>query len=131
MEQFSLDHVLFMPTYISPFKQNAEDVADGVHRLAMCRLAIAPYPCFSVSDYELQQKTVSYTIHTISSTFRMDSVASEIETSFGGGGCILCFIFSITDSFAIEIPLLSFAVFFLFRPLIQLMEYNIFYYVFR
>ena len=22
MEQFSLDHVLFMPTYISPFKQN-------------------------------------------------------------------------------------------------------------
>lgn len=33
---------------------------------AMCRLAIAPYPCFSVSDYELQQKTVSYTIHTIS-----------------------------------------------------------------
>ena len=55
-----------MPTYISPFKQNAADVADGVHRLAMCRLAIAPYPCFSVSDYELQQKTVSYTIHTIS-----------------------------------------------------------------
>ena len=66
MEQFSLDHVLFMPTYISPFKQNAADVADSMHRLAMCRLAIAPYPCFSVSDYELQQKTVSYTIHTIS-----------------------------------------------------------------
>ena len=29
MEQFSLDHVLFMPTYISPFKQNAADVADS------------------------------------------------------------------------------------------------------
>lgn len=39
MEQFSLDHVLFMPTYISPFKQNAADVADSMHRLAMCRLA--------------------------------------------------------------------------------------------
>lgn len=33
MEQFSLDHVLFMPTYISPFKQNAADVADSMHRL--------------------------------------------------------------------------------------------------
>ncbi len=57
--------------------------------------------------------------------------AKHFSLQLGGGGCILCFIFSITDSFAIEIPLLSFAVFFLFRPLIQLMEYNIFYYVFR
>ena len=66
MQQFDLQHVLFIPTYISPFKRTAKDVADGTHRLAMCRLAIAPYPAFSVSDYELRQKTVSYTVHTIS-----------------------------------------------------------------
>lgn len=66
MQQFDLQHVLFIPTYISPFKQTAKDVADGMHRLTMCRLAIAPYSAFSVSDYELQQKTVSYTVHTIS-----------------------------------------------------------------
>ncbi len=66
MEQFQLERVLFMPTYISPFKQDAVGVADGAHRLAMCQLATESNPAFSVSDYELQQKTVSYTVHTLS-----------------------------------------------------------------
>lgn len=65
MQAFALDRVWFMPTYVSPFKQHAADVADGAHRLAMCRLATEGNPAFFVSDYELQQKTVSYTVHTI------------------------------------------------------------------
>ena len=42
MEQFSLDHVLFMPTYISPFKQNAADVACTDWRCAGWQLLHIP-----------------------------------------------------------------------------------------
>jgi nicotinate-nucleotide adenylyltransferase len=65
MQQFSLDAVHFVPAYVSPFKQETGSVADGVHRLAMLRLALEEQPAMQVSDYELAQGTVSYTIYTL------------------------------------------------------------------
>ncbi|CDE32182.1 probable nicotinate-nucleotide adenylyltransferase [Ruminococcus sp. CAG:403] len=66
MEQLHLQHVIFVPAYCSPFKQKSAYTVSDAHRLAMCRLAVAGEPAFSVSDYELNREQVSYTIDTIS-----------------------------------------------------------------
>ena len=63
-ERFELDEVVFIPAYISPHKQDKE-TASADHRLAMLRLAIAPYPYFKVSEIELKRQGVSYTVDTL------------------------------------------------------------------
>jgi len=64
-EKFHLDHILFMPTYISPHKQDRGPVSPH-HRLAMLRLAVAPHPFFLISEMELNRKEVSFTVDTLS-----------------------------------------------------------------
>lgn len=65
LECFSLDEVIFVPARISPFKQNKNDVAPDADRVAMLRLALDGEIDMSVSDYELMQENVSYTIYTM------------------------------------------------------------------
>ena len=64
LERFHLDHVLFIPAYLSPHKQDSEP-APSPHRLAMLRLATASNPCFLVSEIELKRREVSFTIDTL------------------------------------------------------------------
>jgi nicotinate-nucleotide adenylyltransferase len=59
-----LDKVLFMPTHIQPFKQDAR-VTDDADRVAMLRLAIAGDEKFEVTDVELKRGGVSYTIDSL------------------------------------------------------------------
>jgi len=59
-----LDQVIFIPASVSPFKQDGMHTA-VIHRLAMLRLAIASEPQMCVSDVELLQPGLSYTIHTV------------------------------------------------------------------
>ena len=63
-EEFSLDRVTLIPTFITPLKDNSA-IADGVHRYEMCRLATARYPQLEVSDIELRRGGMSYTSDTI------------------------------------------------------------------
>ncbi|MDE7303085.1 MAG: nicotinate (nicotinamide) nucleotide adenylyltransferase [Oscillospiraceae bacterium] len=61
-----LDEVIVMPTGISPFKKDMERrPASGEDRLEMCRLAFADMPFVTVSDYEISQGGVSYTVDTV------------------------------------------------------------------
>lgn len=61
-----LDEVIVMPAGISPFKQNMERIpASGRQRFEMCRLAFRDVPHVTVSDYEISQPEVSYTINTV------------------------------------------------------------------
>lgn len=62
---FSLDEVIFVPARVSPFKQNKRDVTPDRDRLAMLRLAVDREINMSVSDYELMQESISYTVYTI------------------------------------------------------------------
>jgi len=62
--ELKLDKLLFVPTNLPPHK-NAEDLADGVDRLNMCRLALRNRPGMEVSDIELRRKGTSRTIDTI------------------------------------------------------------------
>lgn len=62
----SLDRVIVMPTYISPFKKNDGGfVADGRDRLEMCRLAFEGMSFVTVSDYELAKGGISYSVDTV------------------------------------------------------------------
>ncbi len=65
-DEFSLDKVIVMPTYISPFKKDSDVfVADSSDRIKMCELAFVEFDYVLVSDYETAKKDVSYTYETI------------------------------------------------------------------
>lgn len=68
-EKNSLDRVIVMPTFISPFKQEKK-AADGEHRLEMCRIAFENIPYVNVSDYELSRQCVSYSVDTVSCFYK-------------------------------------------------------------
>ena len=63
-EEAGLDKIVFIPTYISPFKQ-AVKATDGRSRVEMLRRAFLGNPNFSVSDIEIQRQGTSYTIDTL------------------------------------------------------------------
>lgn len=65
-EKNGIDRVYVIPTFISPFKKDSGGfVADGKDRLEMCRLAFATLPYVKVSDWELSQSEVSYSVNTV------------------------------------------------------------------
>lgn len=64
LEQRKLDKIIFMPSHISPLKQDAKPIED-IHRLEMLRLAAEANPFFCVSDYEISKGNVSYTFDTL------------------------------------------------------------------
>ncbi len=63
-EEAKLDKVIFIPTFISPFKLSAK-AADGKDRMNMLRLAFGGNPCFEISDIELKRQGTSYTVDTL------------------------------------------------------------------
>lgn len=65
-EKNSIDRVYVIPTFISPFKKDSAGfVADGKDRLEMCRIAFSKLPYVTVSDWELSQSEVSYSVNTV------------------------------------------------------------------
>lgn len=58
-----LDKIIIMPTFTPPHKAGKE-LADGEHRLEMCRLVFRE-DYFEVSDLELKRKGKSYTFDTL------------------------------------------------------------------
>lgn len=59
--KFSLDRVLFVPSYIPPHKES-DDIASPHHRLKMVELACKPYPQFIPSSIEIEAKGKSYSV---------------------------------------------------------------------
>lgn len=59
-----LHKIFFVPCYISPHKVGKESSA-AHHRVNMLKLAIEDYPEFILSEFEIKNKQVSFTIDTI------------------------------------------------------------------
>ncbi len=59
-----LDKIIFIPCNISPFKIGKQ-TAPNIDRLNMVKLATENIPYFSVSDYEIKNTGISYTINTL------------------------------------------------------------------
>jgi nicotinate-nucleotide adenylyltransferase len=64
LEQVKLDEVLFMPTWIQPFKQDIR-VSAAEDRLAMLSLATGDNDALGVTEVEIERKEISYTIHSL------------------------------------------------------------------
>jgi len=63
-QKFSLEKILFIPSYIPPHKEPA-GVATAFHRLRMIELAVAPYSRFVPSSIEIDEGGKSYSIITL------------------------------------------------------------------
>jgi nicotinate-nucleotide adenylyltransferase len=63
-DELSLDEVLLMPVNTPPHKPGGEDPG-AVHRLEMCRLAVAGEPGISACGLELERGGPSYTADTL------------------------------------------------------------------
>lgn len=65
-EKAALDEIIVMPAGISPFKKDMERIpAGGKSRYEMCCLAFGDLPYVTVSDHEISQPEVSYTVNTV------------------------------------------------------------------
>ncbi len=64
-----LDKVIFLPANRPPHKLN-RIVTGGKHRFAMTSLAVRGNPAFTVSDFEVRKKGISYTVGTAEETQR-------------------------------------------------------------
>jgi nicotinate-nucleotide adenylyltransferase len=85
LEERNLEKVVFIPTHISPLKQDKIPTSD-IHRLEMIKLAISSNPNFSFSEIEIGRKNVSYTIDTI---LEFKKEYKEIELIIGYDNLLL------------------------------------------
>lgn len=63
-ETLGLDRVIFIPAAVPPHKQSRK-ITDGRIRAAMIRAAVAGYPEYGISTFELDSGGVSYTVETL------------------------------------------------------------------
>lgn len=70
-ERLGFDGVKLIPSGKPPHKPHSPDLALGVHRVSMCRLAVASDPFFSVDDLEIRRVGDSYTLDTVLALKRM------------------------------------------------------------
>ena len=64
MDEMKLDKMLFIPSYVSPHKQETKP-ADSNDRLSMLRLSLKDEEELEIDEYELNKQEVSYSIDTI------------------------------------------------------------------
>ena len=76
LEELALDKLIIVPAKLQPFKMDVP-VTIGKHRLEMLKLAFEGLERVTVSDYELNQNEVSYTINTLNA-FKKKYPDSEI-----------------------------------------------------
>lgn len=62
--KLNLDKIIFMPSGIPPHKAKRK-LADSFFRYEMVKIAIRNEKKFSVSDYEINKKNISYTFETL------------------------------------------------------------------
>lgn len=63
-KELNLDRIIFVPANIPPHK-SSRGLAANEKRLEMCRLAVADYPQFEVSGFEMAQTGKSYSLYTV------------------------------------------------------------------
>ena len=64
VRECGLDKLIFMPAFVSPFKQNRK-VTDGRDRCGMIKTVLGANKAFRLSTYELRREGPSYTIETL------------------------------------------------------------------
>ncbi len=67
INQARLDICLFIPAYITPFKESTDELKDisPEHRVNMVNLVAEKERFFEIENYEIKKRGISYTIDTI------------------------------------------------------------------
>src|SRR5690554_6312325 len=60
---FQMEQIVFMPVGEPPHKRRA-NISDFRHRLKMLEMAVKENDHFSISKYEIEKKSLSYTVDT-------------------------------------------------------------------
>ncbi len=76
--ELNLDRVIFVPSFLTPLK--SQELLPAAFRVRLLRLAIKPYPFFSVSLCEMKRGDVSYTVDTL--RFLKRRLGSKAELYF-------------------------------------------------
>lgn len=76
-QQFSLDHVIFMPSGSPPHKDEKK-ITPAEHRYLMTMLAVVDNPYFTVSRLEIDSIQPSYTVDTISRFYELYNGKAEL-----------------------------------------------------
>ena len=79
LEYRELDKLIFIPCYISPHKVHKFS-SDENSRLQMLKLALENEPKFEISEYELENKEISYTVKTLE---HYSKIYDDIELIIG------------------------------------------------
>lgn len=82
MEYCNLTELIFLPNYISPFKQS-EPVTPGTLRAEMVASILHYHPGFVLSRYELERAAPSYTFDTLNYFRRIYEPDAEIAFLVG------------------------------------------------
>lgn len=65
LNTLKLDEVVFVPSGRPPHKKNDKNLLDEDLRYEMAKMAIRGYENFSLTDYEIRKKGLSYTYETL------------------------------------------------------------------
>jgi nicotinate-nucleotide adenylyltransferase len=84
-EACSLDLVLFVPTAVSPHKQD-QLPSEARHRIEMLKLAIGGHPAFDVSEIEIRRAGISFTVDTLRELHR-ENPQDELFLLMGADSC--------------------------------------------
>jgi len=63
-ESLDLEKIIFIPAAFPPHKLNIK-ITDKIHRWNMLKLAVEDNPLFDVSDIEIKNNKISYTVDTL------------------------------------------------------------------
>lgn len=75
--ELNLDTVYFMPTALPPHKCNDQSIVDIKMRKEMVRLAIQDNPHFQLAEYETDPRNVSYSVDTVRTFLKNNSLSSS------------------------------------------------------
>ncbi|MGN1089914.1 MAG: nicotinate (nicotinamide) nucleotide adenylyltransferase [Huintestinicola sp.] len=65
MQERDIDKVMIMPAAVNPFKVGNSPAATAEDRLNMCRLAFERFPQCEISEHEISESGISYTVNTL------------------------------------------------------------------
>lgn len=91
-EKLGYEKILFVPTFVSPFKQRQLEISDK-ERLDLIKKAIRPQKAFHIDCFEMKKKGLSYTYDTVlhlSKKYKKQ-LAKETETKYQKIGLIMGF----------------------------------------
>ncbi|NGX49816.1 MAG: Nicotinate-nucleotide adenylyltransferase [Candidatus Anoxychlamydiales bacterium] len=74
LEKLKLDKIIFCPANVSPFKTRKPPLASSKDRFEMARIAIKDFKDFEITNFEIKNENISYTINTLKALKNSDNL---------------------------------------------------------